>query len=1088
MKHKFLCLLFSLLLFPVLTFAQKRLVTLDQTNAPLSTVLKEIEKQASMSIVYNTNDIDQVKTVSIKVTNKPLDSVLDELFKGTDITYSFFDKHIVLSSQTGKSQQQQIKSIKSVGRITDSDGEPLVGVSVAVKGTTNGVLTDLDGNFEIRAAEGDVLYISYVGFDPQAITLSNDQPLAILLKENTQMLDEVVVTALGIKRSAKALSYNVQEIKGDELTTVKDANFMNSLAGKVAGVNINASASGVGGATRVVMRGIKSISSNNNALYVIDGIPIFNNNNGGTDDEYSGQPRGEGISDINPEDIESMSVLSGPAAAALYGSSAAQGVILVTTKKGKEGATRLEYSNNTTFSTPNFLPKFQNRYSNRPGEFKSWGEKNSSYEYDPSDFFQTGSNVNNSLTFSTGTQKNQTFASLAANNSRGILPNNTYERYNFTIRNTAKFLNDKMTLDLGASYIIQNQRNMVAQGLYYNPLAALYLFPRGEDFDEVRLFEEYDEARNIYVQRWPWGNQGLSLENPYWEMKRKIRDSEKQRYMFNVKMQYDFLDWLSASGRVRIDNSSIKLENKYHATTDTYWTQGSDKGSYSTSRTNEKQAYADIILNINKNIQDYSISANIGGSFNENSSGSNGYGGPLKYMPNFFNQYNIDKIYGGPSQLGWKERYFAWFSSAEVGWKGMLYLTLTARNEWSSTLATTEQLSYFFPSVGLSGVISEMTKMPSFINYMKVRASYADVGSPIPRGLSQVGYTWDDKTQTWNPPTHRPLGKLFPEKTSSWEAGFNMRLFNNRVNVDLTWYKSDTKKQIFEVETSPASGYSSMYIQAGNVRNTGMEIAVGYNDSWGNFGWNTNITYSFNKNKIIELVEDYYDATTDEYYTVPYLNKPGTRLVKGGSIGDIYVSTDFKRDQEGHIWIDPNTKNVVKEELSEPKKVGSFLPKGNLGWSNQFSYKGISLSALLTARFGGQVSSTTQAYMDEYGVSEVSANARDAGGILVNNSYVDAEGYYAVVGGRGGIGAEYIYDATNIRLQELSVSYMLPSNWFKNKMKMHVSLIGRNLWMIYNKAPFDPENTASTSTYNQGRDFFMQPSQRNLGFSLKLQF
>ncbi|NMA72720.1 MAG: SusC/RagA family TonB-linked outer membrane protein [Bacteroidales bacterium] len=886
------------------------------------------------------------------------------------------------------------------------------------------------------------------------------------------------------------LSYNVQEVRGDELTAIKDANLMNTLAGKVAGVNINASSAGVGGATRVVMRGIKSISSNNNALYVIDGIPIYNDNKGGTDDEYSGQPRGEGISDLNPDDIESISVLSGPAASALYGSSAAQGVILITTKKGKEGATHFEYSNNTTFSTPVFLPKFQNRYSNRPGEFKSWGQKNSQYRYDPADFFQTGSNVNNSLTFSTGTQKNQTFASVAANNSQGVLPNNNYERYNFTIRNTAKFLNDKMTLDLGASYIIQKQRNMVAQGLYYNPLPSLYLYPRGEDFNEIRLFEEYDEARNIYVQRWPWGNQGLSLENPYWEMNRKLRENKKQRYMFHANLQYDILDWLNVSGRIRIDNSSNVSKNKYYATTDTYWTQGSDKGSFSTGRTNDKQAYADILLNINKTIEDFSISANIGVSFNEQSSDGSGYGGPLKDMPNFWNLYNIDKIYGSPSQTGWKERAFAYFGSAELGWKNMLYLTLTARNEWSSTLANTkaEKSGYFFPSVGLSGVISEMVKLPSFIDFMKVRASYANVGSPIPRGLSQPGYTWDDKTQTWNPPTHRPLGELYPERTYSWEAGLNMRLLNNRINIDLTWYTSDTKKQTFEVATSAASGYSSMYIQAGNVRNKGMEIAVGYNDRWGDFGWSTNLTYSYNKNKIIELLENYYDPETDEYYTIPYLDKPGTRLVKGGSIGDIYVSAQFKRDQEGHIWIDPNTKNVVKEELTEPKKVGSFLPKGNLGWRNQFTYKDISFTALFTARFGGQVLSMTQAFMDEYGVSEVSAQAREAGGIWVNNNYVDAEGYYAVVGGRGGIGSEYIYNATNVRLQELSVSYMLPSKWFKNKMKMSVSLIGRNLWMIYNKAPFDPENTASTGTYNQGRDFFMQPNQRNLGFSLKLQF
>lgn len=1068
-------------------YAQKTRVAISMDNASIEQVLNKIEETSDYVFLYNDKTIRSNQIVSVSNKSGKILDILDEIFHGTNITYTMLDKQIILSTRKLNITDQSDNKILLKGAVKDADGEPLIGVNVKAEGSA-GTITDVDGHFNIRVAIGESIEFSYVGYVAQTVKVTGNQPLNIFLQEDNRVLNEVVVTALGIKREAKALSYNVWQVKGEDITTVKDANFMNSLSGKVAGVNINASASGVGGATRVVMRGIKSISSNNNALYVIDGIPIFNNNKGGTSDEYSAQPGGEGISDINPDDIESVSVLSGPAAAALYGSSAAQGVILITTKKGKSGAARIEYSNNTIFSTPFVTPEFQNTYSNRPGEFSSWGSKNSLYRYDPTDFFQTGSNVNNSVTFSAGTNKNQTYISAATNNAQGIMPNNSYNRYNFTFRNTSSFLKDKMSLDLGASYIIQDQRNMVAQGLYYNPLPALYLFPRGEDFNEIRLYEEYDEARNIKVQRWPWGNQGLSLENPYWEMNRKLRESKKSRYMFNASLKYDILDWLSVTGRVRIDNSTITTENKYYAGTDTYWTGGSTKGEYGISRADERQAYADFLANINKYFEDFSLSANIGGSFNQSSSASNGYGGPLKDMPNFFNVYNIDKTYGGPSQQGWKERSFAWFGSAELGWKSMLYLTVTARNEWSSTLAKTNKLSYFFPSVGLSGVITEMVKLPDFISYMKVRASYADVGSPIPRNLTQEGYKWNNKTQTWDPPTHRPLGELLPEKTSSWEAGINLHLFESHVNVDVTWYKSNTKNQTFEVSTSPASGYSSMYIQAGNVQNTGMEIAVGYNNKWGKFSWSTNLTYSYNKNKIKELLENFYDPVTNEHYSIPYLDKPGTRLVKGGSIGDIYVSTDFKRDQEGYIWIDPNTKNVVKEELTAQKKIGSFLPKGNLGWRNQFNYKGVALTALFTARLGGQVRSVTQAYLDQYGVSKATEKARDAGGIWVNNGYVDTEGYYSVVGGRGGIGSEYIYNATNVRLQELSVAYTLPDRWFKNEMKMTVSLIGRNLWMIYNKAPFDPETTASTSTYNQGSDFFMQPSQRNLGFSLKVQF
>ncbi len=1072
------------------SYAQTAMVSVESQNATVGEVLKDIENQSDFDFFYNNNQIDLNRRVSVSSRNSDIFNVLDQMFAGTNVSYSVLDKNIILSTkEMGRHSVRQASRYTLKGKVTDAKGEPVIGATVLEVGTTNGSVTDIDGNFTLNLSKSTAkVEISYIGYKKEILEAKAGSPLKVILKEDTEVLDEVVVTALGIKREQKALSYNVQQIKNEEITTVKDANFMSTLSGKVAGVNINTSAAGTGAPTRVVMRGIKSISSNNNALYVIDGVPIFNNNQGTANDEYAAQPTGEGISDLNPDDIENISVLSGPAAAALYGSSAAQGVILITTKKGDVGKTKLEYSNNTTFSKPFILPKFQNEYANRPGEFASWGEKNSRYRYDPADFFETGSNVSNSVTLTTGTQRNQTFLSAAANNSQGMLPNNDYNRYNFTIRNTTKFLNDKMTLDLGASYILQNQKNMVSQGLYYNPIPALYLYPRGEDFDEVRLFEEFDEGRNIYVQRWDWGNQGMSLENPYWEMNRKIRKNNRQRYMFNASLKYDILSWLNVTGRVRIDNVYSKGENQLYATTDTYWTQGSLKGSYNISRTEEKQAYADLMLNINKSFKNFSVNAVIGTNFTQTSREGNGFGGPLRDMPNFFNVYNVDKNIGGPSQSGWQERQFAWFGSAEVGYKSMLYLTVTARNEWASQLANTEQPCYFFPSVGLSGVISEMVKMPDFITYLKVRGSYADVGSPIPRGLSQPGYTWNNQTQSWNPPSYRPIGKLYPEKTSSWEAGVNARLFDNHVNVDVTWYLSDTKNQTFNVSTSAATGYASMYLQAGCVRNTGMEIAVGYHNNWGGFGWNTNVTYSYNRNKIRELLENYYDPLSNEYYSIEALNKPGTRLMKGGSIGDIYTGYEFKRDQEGYIWIDPNTKNVVKEQLEEPKKIGSFLPKGNLGWNNTFSYKGISLSTLITARLGGQVVSMTQAYMDFYGVSEASAQARDAGGIPVNNKTVDPEGYYQVVGGRTPILGEYVYDATNVRLQELSLAYNLPKSWFGNKLNMTVSFIGRNLWMIYNKAPFDPESTASTGTYNQGKDYFMQPSQRNIGFGLKLQF
>lgn len=975
------------------------------------------------------------------------------------------------------------------GVVTEADGTPVTGASVVVKGTKNAAVTDIDGRFSLSGiASGSVLTISYLGFKSQDVKWTG-KDLTIILTEGDNALNEVVVTALGIKRAAKALSYNVQEVSGDKLNVVKDANFMNSLAGKVAGVNINASSAGVGGATRVVMRGVKSIANDNNALYVIDGIPINNKNDGGSGGWDAAQPTGEGISDLNPDDIESMSVLSGPAAAALYGSSAANGVILITTKKGQEGVTHIEVSNSSTFSNPFIMPEFQNTYSNRIGEFKSWGHRGTSYQMNPVNFFNTGSNIINSVTFTTGTKKNQVFASASADNALGILPNNAYNRYNFTIRNTTKVLNDKLTIDVAANYVKMNQKNMMAQGEYWNPLLSLYLFPRGEDFDEIRQFEIYEPVRNVSLQNWTWGDQGHLLENPYWQMYRKNRTQKHHRYMFSASVTYELYKWLSLSGRLRMDNQHTSGETKYHASTYEWWTAGSPKGLYGQSRGLNRQTYGDLMANINHNWnQTWSLSATLGTSFKDVRSESNGYSGPLRDMPNVFNVFNIDTSIGSPSQSRSKMREYAVFASAEVGWRSMLYLTATARNEWSSTLSSTSQLSYFFPSVGLSGIISQMMKLPQQINYLKARVSWADVGSPLPINLTEQAYTWNGSTKTWDAPSYRPLDKLYPEKTTSWEAGINAKLFNSALSFDMTWYLSNTKKQTFNVSTSAASGYSSMYIQTGDVQNWGMEFALGYQKQWKNLHWETNLTYSFNHNKIMELVDNYYDPVTKENYKIDYLNKGNVRLVVGGSMGDIYTSKDFKRDAEGNIWVDPATGNVVKEDLATPIKVGTVLPKGNLGWRNSITWKGINLTALFTARLGGHVTSITQAILDEYGVSKTSADARDRGGIPVNKGVVNPEHYYSVVGGPQPIISEYMYNATNIRLQELSVGYTIPSRKLWNVCSATVSVIARNLWMIYNKAPFDPESTASTGTYMQGYDYFMQPSLRSLGVSIKLKF
>lgn len=982
---------------------------------------------------------------------------------------------------------QQTGKITTKGSIVDAKGEPLIGVSILEKGTTNGTITDFDGNFTLQVSPNATIEFSYIGYKTQSMIAKADFG-KITMKEDTEVLDEVVVTALGIKRSEKALSYNVQEVKGDELTTVKDANFMNSLAGKVAGVNINTSSSGVGGATRVVMRGVKSIANNNNALYVIDGVPIYNTNNGSTEGRYSSQPKGEGISDLNPDDIESMSVLSGPAAAALYGSNAAQGVILITTKKGAAGKPKITISNNTTFSKPFIMPEFQNSYVNRSGEFKSWGAKTSSPygDYEPADFFQTGTNIQNSVSLSVGTDKNQTYLSVATTNAEGIIKDNEYDRYNFNVRNTTKFLNDKMTLDVGFSYIIQNDNNMMAQGEYFNPLPAVYLFPRGEDFEAVRMYKTWDESRGIYVQNWNYGDQGISLQNPYWLSQENSYGTKRQRYMANASLKYQILDWLDVTGRVRIDNSVNLFEDKRYASTNVQWTSNSEKGFYKWQKEDDRQVYADLLANVNKTLGDFSINANVGISISQLYYNAYGYQGGLQDLPNVFNPKNIYSTTSSstyPLYDVYKQRTNSIFASAELGWKSMLYLTVTGRNDWDSALANTPNTSFFYPSVGLSGVISEMVKLPDWVTYLKVRGSYASVGAAIPRGLtSTANIHFDDASQSWVTNDYPPLSELYPERTDSWEAGLSAKFWDNRFSLDVTWYKTNTKNQTLTIPISASGGYTKMYVQSGNVQNMGMEFALGFNETWGNFSWSSNLTYSFNKNKIISLAPG-LEGGIDQ----GGIGNSQIRLYEGGTMGDLYVTSRLKRDQQGDILVVDG--KVQAESLAEnPKYVGSVLPKGNMGFRNDFSWKGLNFGFLLSARFGGVVLSGTQAELDKFGVSKVSADYRDQGGVPVNWERVDTESYYSVVGGINGVLENYVYSATNVRLQEASIGYTLPAKWFNNKMNLSLSLVGRNLWMIYCKAPFDPEATASTGTYFQGLDYFMQPSLRNFGFSVKFQF
>ena len=842
-------------------------ITLKLDEATLETAIDSIEEQSSY--LFMNNGVNLQRTVSLSVSNCIISEVCELLFTPIRVDYRIDGHHIYISNRP------EPVPVKISGTILDQSGYPVPGAAVIESGTTNGTTTDLDGRFTLTVSDATAsIEVTSLGYDAVTLPVGTRTVFEVTLQEEAVALEGTVVTALGIRRDEKALSYNVQEVQADRITEVKNANFINALSGKVAGVTINTSSSGVGGASKVVLRGNKSISQSSNALYVIDGIPMYNFGGGGGT-EFDSKGATESIADLNPEDIRSISVLTGAAAAALYGSEAANGAIMITTKAGEAGKLKVSFSSNTEFLSPFVLPEFQNIYgtglngSNSSSGIYSWGAyipESARYNYTPNDYFETGHTYTNSFSVSGGTDRNQTYFSAAAVNSDGIIPNNKYDRYNFTFRNTTYFLKDRLKIDASASYIIQKDQNMTNQGVYSNPLVPAYLFPRGNNFDIYRNFERYNEATKLMEQFWGDDLVGdLRMQNPYWINYRNLRNNDKKRYMLTLSVQYNILDWLNVSGRVRIDNSSNLYTQKLYASSESTITEGGKNGHYTEARGFDSQTYADIMVNINREFgRDWSLVANVGASINNIKTDTFTYGGPIQDngLANVFNVMDLDDVAKRATKEGWNDETQSVFGSVEIGWKKMLYLTVTGRNDWASQLAGSSQSSFFYPSAGLSWVPTTLWEMGA-LDYLKIRGSVASVGMPFPRFLTIPTYEYDATNKIWKDKTHYPIGDLKPERTLTYEAGVEARLWQD-LGINLSWYLADTYNQTFDPSLPPSSTYTTIYLQTGNVRNTGVEASVGYSHTWNGFTWDSNFTFTWNRNEIMELAANAVNPVTGE--------------------------------------------------------------------------------------------------------------------------------------------------------------------------------------------------------------------------------
>ncbi|WP_426669494.1 SusC/RagA family TonB-linked outer membrane protein [Mucilaginibacter sp. McL0603] len=995
-------------------------------------------------------------------------------------------------------EQAQIKGI-----VKDETGLPLPGVSVKIKGTSTGTQTGVDGSYTLNAQTGDVLVFTYVGYLVKEVTVGTGDTANVTLTPDSKNLNEVVVTALGITKSSASISYDQQTVSGKELQVAKSPSFINSLDGKVSGLQITQSSSGAGGSTKVVLRGNKSIAGNNNVLYVVDGVPLNPLTSGQPNGPFSyGPDGGDGISNINPDDIESMSVLKGASASALYGSAAANGVILITTKKGKAGKTSVTLNSSTTFDKAVLTPKLQTTYARgdtgvtNNTAINSWGAKEvaGSPNFQPSEFFKTGVNAINSFSLSTGSDKNQTFISYANTHSTGIEPNNSFTRNNITVHNTTKLLSDKMTLDVNASYIFQNTVDRPGVGTYFNPLTSTYLFPRGTDFNQYKNFESYDPTRNIQLPNWitPYNNPGAggdALQNPYWIQYRNLNNQGLNRLLATVLVKYEFNSWLNLQARVSLDKADQTSDQKLFAGSTTLLSGLAGNYTYTSSGSN--QVYSDLLLNFNRDLShDFNINGTLGASIQDNQNSSLGFGGKLGNIPNFFNVSNLSLASGNPFNQTTKQenQVQSVFASVDLNYKKYLFLDITGRTDWSSTLGYTVGNSFFYPSVGLSDVLSSMFKMPDFISFSKLRVSYSDVGNGLLPYAAISQYPITNGSLSFN--LTAPFPNLKPEKTSSFEVGTEWRFFNDHLSFDATYYHTNTHNQLFNVPAPIAGGYSNYYVNGGNVRNEGFEGSLGYKGKIaGDLQWNSTVTFSLNRNKVLALFTDATGTVHNEFEFGNAFDSYSLQARVGQPYGEIYAK-DFKRDASGNVVVVgglPQLQDTPNGSFSY-KDVGNPSPRFSLGWTNTFKLSNFDLAFTIDGRFGGTVLDMTGAYLDQYGVSQASANARNATDGS-QPSLAAVQKYYQVQGGRTGALATYAYSATNVRFREAALGYTFPGSVFNNKIEnIRVALTGRNLFFFYLKAPFDPETTLSTNNTLQGIDLFGQPSVRTLGFNVSARF
>lgn len=1097
-------------------FAQGK-ISLSLRDVDMKKAITTIQRVSDYRFLYNDDILPRDKRVSISVKEATIQQVLNDLFVATPLTYRVMSEKLVVISTL---DAPAVFPVTGTVQLRDQAGNTFTNAGVVVKesGTENVTMTDEQGRFTISVSgENAQLEISHIGYKTVIAAVAGKNSLTLVLEPEVEQLTDVVVTALGIAREKKALTYSIQTLDGSDLSEGRNVNITSAMTGRVAGLSINKTNSGPGGSNRIIFRGNRSLVGNNQPLIIVDGVRIDNAAKAFADVALFGaRDNGDGISNINPDDIESMNVLTGVSAAALYGSDAANGAIIITTKKGKnQQGVGIAVGSSAMIENPMIFPHMQDQYGQGtagifdPSSEFSWGSamdgqqladwtgETRAFSPQPGnarDFFRTGSEFVNSLSLSSGTDRSQTYFSFTNTSSRGIVPNNEFGRNNFNLRQSLN-LTDKLSVDLKANYIIETIENRPLSGVANRAVSTLLAMPRSLRLADIKNYESVS-AEGVLTQNY-WAAATPAFQNPYWTAYRNLYERKRNRIIGLASVRYQLTPALNIQLRSSIDYYVDASEEKNY--NDTYWlTDYVGRGNYVVNRESNRQFNGDVLVNYLKELSSsFRLSVNAGAGFEKfnferatlNNNGLN--------APNLFATSNASALsnfqfpYLPYSPLSRWERQSV-YAAAQLSYRNYLFLDLTGRNDWNSTLPA-DNFSYFFPSAGLSAVISDMTRLPAFVSYLKLRTSYAFVGNGA--GFNQLkpsltlvpggngGFLNIDRTLR--------NAYLKPEQTRSFEGGIDFSVLDNRLGAEITYYKTNTINQTLTIPVPDPSGYARRIINAGNIRNSGVELVLTARPvQIPAFKWDIHFSFGANRNKVLEL-----DSLSKE----PLLSSPQDlgqiKVVEGGKYGELFVR-GFVRNDAGEIVVQDNGLPVVDTE--QGTYVGNYNPDWTGGIANTLRYKAFAFSFLIDIRKGGTVVSGTQYLMASKGTAAFTAENREAGFVIPNsvtegggknNVPVTAEQYWTHLTS-GFIIEPFVYDATNVRMREASLSYAIPSKKLENSIVKgaSLSLVGRNLFFIVNKADgFDPESSLGTGN-NQGIEYASLPSTRSLGVYLKLNF